>query len=160
MVVSRMPRRLCRLRFTSQNKPQSSTFSRPGNGKPGFGFNGAYLSQNTDASRVRLGWMIGGIFRECLGGFAACGLLRKTSPQSSTFSRPGNGKPGSDPGHEASYKQSSNRARVLASVISIGLPPQLGSLRAEATSQSRSGSVTPSSVRLAGMPSDAFNSFT
>jgi len=34
-VVSRMPRRLRRLRFTSQNNPQSSTFSRPGNGKPG-----------------------------------------------------------------------------------------------------------------------------
>jgi len=27
--------------------------------------------------------MIGGSFRECLGGFAACGLLRENSPQSS-----------------------------------------------------------------------------
>jgi hypothetical protein len=26
------------------------------------------------------GQMIGGIFRECLGGFAACGLLRENSP--------------------------------------------------------------------------------
>ena len=34
------------------------------------------------------GRMIGGILRECLGGFAACGLLRKKIPQSSTFSRP------------------------------------------------------------------------
>jgi hypothetical protein len=31
------------------------------------------------------GRMIGGMFRECLGGFAACGLLRKTFPQSSAF---------------------------------------------------------------------------
>jgi hypothetical protein len=34
------------------------------------------------------GRMIGGSFRECLGGFAACGLLRKNFPQSSAFSRP------------------------------------------------------------------------
>jgi hypothetical protein len=27
------------------------------------------------------GRMIGGSFRECLGGFAACGLLRKNFPQ-------------------------------------------------------------------------------
>jgi hypothetical protein len=26
------------------------------------------------------GRMIGGVFRECLGGFAACGLLRKKNP--------------------------------------------------------------------------------
>jgi hypothetical protein len=26
------------------------------------------------------GWMIGGSFGECLGGFAACGLLRKKLP--------------------------------------------------------------------------------
>ena len=32
--------------------------------------------------------MIGGVFRECLGGFAACGLLRKKLPQSSPLSRP------------------------------------------------------------------------
>ena len=31
--------------------------------------------------------MIGGIFCECLGGFAACGLLRKRFPQSSDRSR-------------------------------------------------------------------------
>ena len=31
--------------------------------------------------------MIEGIFRECLGGFAACDLLRKKSPQSSDRSR-------------------------------------------------------------------------
>jgi hypothetical protein len=31
--------------------------------------------------------MIGGSFRECLGGFAACGLLRKNFPQSSGLSR-------------------------------------------------------------------------
>jgi hypothetical protein len=34
------------------------------------------------------GWMIGGIFRECLGGFVAYGLLRKKSPQLSAFSQP------------------------------------------------------------------------
>jgi hypothetical protein len=28
------------------------------------------------------------LFRECLGGFAACGLLRKKISQSSAFSRP------------------------------------------------------------------------
>jgi hypothetical protein len=38
---------------------------------------GAYLSQNTDASRVRLRSDDWGTIRECLGGFAACGLLRK-----------------------------------------------------------------------------------
>jgi hypothetical protein len=32
--------------------------------------------------------MIGGSFRECLGGFAACGLLRKNFPQSSDLSQP------------------------------------------------------------------------
>ena len=35
------------------------------------------LSQNTDASRVRLRSDDWGTIRECLGGFAACGLLRK-----------------------------------------------------------------------------------
>jgi hypothetical protein len=31
------------------------------------------------------GWMIEGRFRECLGGCAACGLLRKNVPQSSNL---------------------------------------------------------------------------
>jgi hypothetical protein len=31
------------------------------------------------------GRMIGVIFRECLGGFAACGLLRKKSPNHPPF---------------------------------------------------------------------------
>jgi hypothetical protein len=31
------------------------------------------------------GRMVGGSFRECLGGFAACGLLRKNFPQSSNL---------------------------------------------------------------------------
>ncbi len=57
-------------------------------------------------------------------------------------------------------KQASNRRRVFSAFIAIGLPPTLGSLSADATSQSRSGSLAPSSVRLAGMPSDAFNSAT
>jgi hypothetical protein len=33
------------------------------------------------------GRMIGGSFHECLGGFAACGLLRENFPQSSDLSR-------------------------------------------------------------------------
>ena len=33
------------------------------------------------------GRMIEGRFRECLGGCAACGLLRKNVPQSSNLSR-------------------------------------------------------------------------
>jgi hypothetical protein len=32
------------------------------------------------------GRMIGGSFRECLGGFAACGLFRENFPQSSVLS--------------------------------------------------------------------------
>jgi hypothetical protein len=31
------------------------------------------------------GRMIGGIIRECLGGFAACGLLRKNFPNHPPF---------------------------------------------------------------------------
>jgi len=42
-----------------------------------------YLSPVYDQGR-----MIEGIFRECLGGFAACGLLHKKFPQSPAFSRP------------------------------------------------------------------------
>jgi len=34
------------------------------------------------------GRKIGGSFCECLGGFAACGLLRENLPQSSDLSRP------------------------------------------------------------------------
>jgi hypothetical protein len=45
----------------------------------GSGANGAYLDHKTDASTVRLRSDDCGLFRECLGGFAACGLLRKTS---------------------------------------------------------------------------------
>ena len=55
-----MPRRLRRLRFTHSGKLP----------------NGTYSSQNTDASGVRLRSKDCGLFRECLGGFAACGLLR------------------------------------------------------------------------------------
>ena len=46
----------------------------------GAGGNGTDLSQNTDASRVRLRSDDWGTIRECLGGFAACGLLRESSP--------------------------------------------------------------------------------
>jgi hypothetical protein len=44
------------------------------------------VSDKPGAIQSDYGRMIGGSFRECLGGFAACGLLRKNFPQSSALS--------------------------------------------------------------------------
>ncbi len=49
---------------------------------------------------------------------------------------------------------------VFSRVISIGLPPVLGSLRAPATMRSMSGFSTPNAVRFLGMFKDAFRSST
>ena len=49
----------------------------------GSGDNGAYLSNYpTLFDLVGRGRTTGVSFRECLGGYAACGLLRKNLPQS------------------------------------------------------------------------------
>jgi len=93
-----MPRRLRRLRFTSQKllpviRPLPIRTAIVGEEfanasaalPPAVYFAKTSPSHSTFADQNDYR---GGRIRECLGGFAACGLLRKNFPQSSDLSRP------------------------------------------------------------------------
>ena len=67
------------LRYASKHRPQRHLLKQ----KPWSVYSKTLMHQESDYNR-----MTGGSFRECLGGCAACGLLRKNFPQSSDLSRP------------------------------------------------------------------------